>query len=107
MSIENVRRRTSKSNSMFFLKLYSVCPSLCFSLVSDASDYAVGVALTQVKDDDGTHSPIARFTSTRTRQLLFEKTIYGSLFRLSYSHLLIFYEEGIHQMHDNPLSEYS
>ena len=90
-----------------FLKLYSVCPSLWFSLVSDASDSVVGIALTQGKDDDGTHSHIVRFTSTRARQLFFEKEIYGILFRLSHSHLLVVFKEGDDDMNDNPLSEYS
>src|SRR3989442_11389765 len=104
MSIENVRR-TSKSNC--FLKLYSVCPSLCFSLVSDASDSGVGMMLTQVKDDDGTHSHIERFSSTRARQLFFEKEICGILIRLSHSHLLVIYEEGTNHRNVNPLADYS
>src|SRR5206468_1968920 len=96
-----------QSQTLCFLKLYSGCPSLCFSLVSDASDSVVGMVLTQVKDDDGTHSHIERFTSTRARQLFFEKEIYGSLFRLSHSHLLVVFKEGDNYMNDKPLSEYS
>src|SRR5437899_6239927 len=81
-----------------FLKLCSVCPSLCFSLVSDASDSVVGMMLSRVKDDDGTHSQIVRFSSTRARQLVF---------RLSHSLLLVIHEEGTSDTNDNPLPEYS
>ena len=95
-----------QSQTLCFLKLYSVCPSLCFSLVSDASHSVVGMMFTQVKEDDGTHSHLERFSSTRARQLFFEKKIYGSLFRLSDSHILVSYEEEISNIYDNPLPEY-
>ena len=102
-----------QSQTLCFLKLYSVCSSSCCSLVSDASDSVVGMVLTQVKDDDDTHSPVSyasmrntRFSSTRARQLFFEKEIYGILLRLSHSHLLVVYNEWVNHMNNNQLSGY-
>src|SRR2546425_11668723 len=63
--------------------------------------------LTRVKDDDGTHSQIVRFSSTRARQLFFEKKIYGSLFWVSSSHLLVIYEDEIHHRNVSSLYQYS
>ena len=63
--------------------------------------------LTGVEDDDGTHSQIVRFSSTRARQLFFEKKIYGSFIRLSYSYLIMIHEDKIHHRNVTSLYQYS
>ena len=91
-----------------FTKLYSVNLAKCFHLFSDASDLAVGVALTQVKDDDGTHLPVAfasaKFTTTQSRWPTMEKEAYAILFGLRrFEHLLFSKEVVVHTDH-NPLA---
>ena len=99
---------TLKDRLCNFTKLYSVDLSKPFHLFSDASDMAVGVALTQVKDEDGSHLPVAfasaKFTSTQSRWPTIEKEAYAILYGLRrFEHLLYSKEVVVHTDH-NPLA---
>src|SRR4029077_13827017 len=89
-------------------KLYSVNFSKCFHLFSDASDLAVGVALTQVQEEDGTYLPVAfassKFTSTQIRWPTIEKAAYALLFGLRKFEHLVFGKKVIVLSDHNPSS---
>ena len=68
----------------------------------------MGVALTQVKDDDGTHSPVAyassKFSSTQARWPTIEKEAFAILFGLRRFEHLVFNKEVVIHTDHNPLS---
>ena len=99
---------TLKDRLCKFTKLYAIDLTLCFHLFSDASDFAVGVALTQVKDDDGAHLPVgfasSKLTSTQVRWPMVEKEAYAILYGLKrFEHLIYGKKVLIHTDH-NPLA---
>src|SRR6267154_3623134 len=91
-----------------YTQLYSVDFAKSFHLFSDASGMGVGVALTQMGDEDGTHFPVgfasAKFSDTQARWSTVEREAYGVLFGLRrFEHLLYAREVVVHTDH-NPLS---
>ena len=73
--------------------LYAVDFSKPFHLFCDASDYAVGVALTQLSDDELSFHPVAfassKLSPTQSRWSVIEKESYSLVFGLrKFAHIL-------------------
>jgi hypothetical protein len=77
-------------------------------MFADASDYAVGVALTQLHDNDDKHYPVAfascKFTDVQSRWATIQKESYAIVYGLRrFEHLLWGAEIIVYSDHD-PLS---
>ena len=99
---------TLKDKLCNYTLLYAIDFNKCFHLFTDSSDVAVGVALTQVRDSDDTHLPVAfassKLTPTQCRWSTIEREAYGVVFGLrKFEHIIYAKEVNIWSDHD-PLS---
>ena len=91
-----------------YMMLYAVDFSKCFHMFTDASDYALGVALTQLSDDQSTYHPVAfascKFSDTQTRWSTIEKESYSVIYGLrKFEHIVFDCHIALWTNH-NPLS---
>jgi hypothetical protein len=74
--------------------LYAVDFAKSFHMFTDASDYAIGVALTQLSDDGKTHCPVGfascKFSDVQSRWAVIEKECYSSVYGLKKCEHIIF-----------------
>ena len=84
---------TLKDKLCNYTLLYAIDPTKCFHLFTDSSDVAVGVALTQVRETDDTHLPVAfassKLTPTQCRWSTIEREAFGVVFGLrKFEHII-------------------
>ena len=98
---------TLKERLCNFTKLYSVDFTKRFYLFSDASDFAVGVALVQERDEDGTFIPVSfassKLSDRQTRWPTIEKDAYAILFGLRKFEHILYGKEILVRTDHNPL----
>ena len=88
--------------------LYAVDFSKPFHLFCDASDFALGVALTQLADDEKSYHPVGfascKFSDTQSRWSVIERESYSIVYGLrKYEHIVFGYHVICWSDH-NPLS---
>jgi len=88
--------------------LYAVNFTKCFHMFTDASDVALGIALTQMADDETTHCPVAfascKFTDAQRRYSTIERESVAVIYGLNkFEHLIWGSEITVYSDH-NPLA---